>query len=489
LGSAETIGGYNNLFTTLHGKLRLYQRFNSSLPAERIDFPTAFFPAVPSGPGVVKPQHKVQQPVPNLQALADQMLLQHFAPAAVLVSDKGDILYINGRTGKYLEPADGKANWNIFAMAREGLRYELNSAFQKALREKAAVTLKNLVVRTNGGKQMVNLTVQPLTEPEALQGLVMIVFTDVAALSAAKAPTKTQQASAASTYQAQLEQELQRSHEELQTTREEMQNSQEELKSTNEELQSTNEELQSANEELTTSKEEMLSLNEELQTVNHELQARVDELSRSNNDMKNLYNSTDIATLFLDDALHVRRFTNQASQIIKLIPGDAGRPITDIASDLLYPELTEDVQEVLRTLAFKEKPINTRDGHWFSVRIMPYRTFENRIDGVVITFMDISVAKKLEAVLRESEREMKAHFKHMTNAFALFESVFNGDGIFVSYRFVFMNDAYERIMDVKNEEVQGKTMHQVWPSTEASRIKTFGQVAITGVPDSKEEFI
>jgi two-component system CheB/CheR fusion protein len=173
-----------------------------------------------------------------------------------------------------------------------------------------------------------------------------------------------------------------------------MQTSQEELRSTNEEQQSTNEELQSTNEELTTSKEEMQSLNEELQTVNTELQAKVDELSRSNNDMKNLLNSTDIATLFLDNDLKVRRFTPQATKIIKLIPGDAGRPITDLASDLLYPELTTDAKEVLRKLGFAEKSVNARDGRWFTVRIMPYRTMDNRIDGVVLTFANITAPGK-----------------------------------------------------------------------------------------------
>src|SRR6185436_8634983 len=184
---------------------------------------------------------------------------------------------------------------------------------------------------------------------------------------------------------------------------EEMQTSQEELRSTNEEQQSTNEELQSTNEELTTSKEELQSLNEELQTVNHELQAKVDELSRTNNDMKNLLNSTDIATLFLDNDLNVRRFTTQAAKIIKLIPGDVGRPITDLASDLLYPELAEDAREVLRKLGFTEKPISSRDGRWFTVRIMPYRTLDDRIEGVVITFLDISAAKTLEAKLRDKQ--------------------------------------------------------------------------------------
>ena len=321
----------------------------------------------------------------------------------MLTNDKGDILYISGRTGKYLEPAAGKANWNIFAMAREGLRYELNNAWQKALRQKTAVRLKGVKVGTNGGVQAVDITVQPISEPAALQGMVMIVFTEVATPPETKAAGKTPRASARSDSLAALERELQQAREETQTCREEMQTSQEELKSTNEELQSTNEELQSTNEELTTSKEEMQSLNEELQTVNHELQAKVDELSQANNDMKNLLNSTDIATLFLDDALNVRRFTTQTTSIIKLIAGDAGRPITDIATDLDYPGLAADAREVLRTLVFIEKQVATRDGRWFLVRIMPYRTLENRIDGVVITFSNITAAKTLEAQLRQTQ--------------------------------------------------------------------------------------
>ena len=350
------------------------------------------------------------KPPVSLQSLADQLVLEHYAPPAVLVNDKGNILYVSGRTGKYLEPAAGKANWNIFAMAREGLRYELGNAFHKALGTGRAVTLRGLKVGTNGGKQFVDITVQRLDEPEPLQGLVMIVFTDVAApleIESAEPPGKARKNSARNARLAELERNYQQARLEAQTTREEMQTSQEELRSTNEELQSTNEELQSTNEELTTSKEEMQSLNEELQTVNTELQAKVDELSRSNNDMKNLLNSTDIATLFLDNDLNVRRFTTQATKIIKLIPGDVGRPITDLASDLLYPELADDAREVLRKLGFAEKPVNARDGRWFTVRIMPYRTLDDRIDGVVITFADITVAKTLEAKLREKHAALE----------------------------------------------------------------------------------
>jgi len=227
----------------------------------------------------------------------------------------------------------------------------------------------------------VDLSVQRLDEPGELQGLVMIVFTDVAAPAVAKAPGRAHPAHPRSARLAELEQELLRVRGEARTVHEEM----------------------------TTSKEEMQSLNEELQTVNAELQSKVDELSRTSNDMKNLLNSTDIATLFLDNQLNVRRFTPQATKIIKLIPADEGRPITDLATELRYPELSEDAREVLRTLASIEKPISARDSRWFTVRIMPYRTLDDRIDGVVITFADITSAKLLETKLRSRSASLEKH--------------------------------------------------------------------------------
>jgi len=239
--------------------------------------------------------------------------------------------------------------------------------------------------------------------------MVLIVFSDTVIPVEISPGRGAGKVPASSARQRELEQELQRAHEEVQAGHEEMQTTQEELKSMNEELQSTNEELQSTNEELTTSKEEMQSLNEELQTVNAELQAKLDELSGTNNDMKNLLNSTDIATVFLDNDLRVRQFTPQAKTIIKFIASDVGRPITDLASDLLYPELVTDAQEVLRTLVFSERSIATHDGRWFTVRVMPYRTTDNRIDGVVITIADITAAKKVEAKLREKNSDLTTH--------------------------------------------------------------------------------
>jgi len=406
LGSAETVGTFTDLFTPLDNKLRIFRRTDAALRSEPIDFPSSFAAPLPTGTET----RPVPKPQPSLQSTADQLVLERYAPPALLVDDKGNILYVSGRTGKYLEPAAGKANWNIFAMAREGLRYELGNAFHRALEDKACISVGGIKVGTDGGKQFVDFTVRQLEEPESLRGLVMIVFTDAAAPMETNAPSRPGKGGKNPVSSARLDglrRKYEQSRLEAQTIREEMQTTQEELRSTNEEQQSTNEELQSTNEELTTSKEEMQSLNEELQTVNNELQAKVDELSRSNNDMKNLLNSTDIATLFLDKNLNVRRFTTQATKIIKLIPGDVGRPITDLASDLLYPELTTDAREVLRKLGFAEKTINTGDGRWFTVRIMPYRTLDDRIDGVVITFADITVAKTLEARLREKHAALE----------------------------------------------------------------------------------
>ncbi len=397
LGNAETVGEFTDLFAPLGGKGRLYRRLESGLRTEPIAFPASFTPARIG----VLPQPNALKPPANLQSQAEQLLLQRYSPAAVLVNNKGDIVFINGHTGKYLEPAAGKANWNIFAMAREGLRYELTESFQKALRQKAAVTRKNVKVRTDSGVQIVDFTVQTITEPETLRGLMVIVFTEVATPAKTKGLAKGLPAS--SVRVAALERDLEQIRQELETTREGMQTSQEELKSSNEELQSANEELQSTNEELTTSKEEMQSMNEELQTLNHEMQAKLDDLSRLNNDMKNLLDSSETATVFLDAALRVRLFTAASNRLFNLIPGDVGRPITDIVSQLAYPELADDAREVLRTLTVHEQPATARDGRWFTVRIMPYRTLENMIDGLVITFTDITASKTLEAKLRKRQ--------------------------------------------------------------------------------------
>jgi len=391
LGSAESIGNFGHLFAVVNTKARLFRRIEQPIPLAELEFPIGV-PASMTLTTASSPAERAE----NIGQLTDQLIQQNFAPAAVLVNGEGDILYISGRTGKYLEPAAGKVNMNLHAMAREGLREALSGVIHKALREARPIHLKGLRVGTNGGTQIVDVSVQALDQPEPLRGRVIVVFKDVARQTA----RRTRKISGSENHDA-LTQELQQARESLQVAHEETQTTVEELKSSNEELQSTNEELQSTNEELTTSKEELQSLNEELQTVNAELQSRVDDLTWVRNDMNNLLNSTEIATVFLDNEMKLRRFTTHATKLFKLIPGDVGRPLSHVVTDLDYPQLKEDAERVLHTLVFQEKQVTTHDGRWCRVRIMPYRTQDNVIDGVVITFIDITETKRLEAELRK----------------------------------------------------------------------------------------
>ena len=403
LGSAENINTKERSFIAIDAKLKFYKRSDTPIDISRLDFPSTSSHSSKRIQGDISPAKDSM----NIQTFADQLVLQKFAPASVLINHAGDILYITGKTGKYLEPAAGKANWNIYAMARDGLRNELSFAIRKAKLSYESFILRNIKIGNNGGAHLVDITFQAIEKPDAVKGTIMIVFADVKVLTKnANIKSKTEkQTSNIREQESQVE--LQRTLEDLQNTREEMQTSQEELKATNEELQSTNEELQSTNEELTTAKEEMQSVNEELQSVNAELQSKLSDFVEANNDMKNLLNSTDIATLFLDKELNIRRFTHQLTKLFKLRPIDIGRPFTDMASDLKYPEIADQAREVLLTLVFKESEISTNNNRWYTVRIMPYRTLDDNIDGVVITFVDITVAKKLEAKLVAANIEEK----------------------------------------------------------------------------------
>lgn len=400
LGSSETLGTQSHLFTHLDLKWKIFKKATSLLTPDLYNFPLSYS----RSRTVIADKEGVSGPVHNIQSLADQLLLQHFSPAGVLVNEDGDIIYVSGHTGKYLEAAVGKANMNIFAMLREGLRTEFAIAFRKVITKRESVVLRNIKVGTNGSANTLNVNIHWIDKPEALKGKILVIFKDVQDITDSKLAARKEKKSQDNIRQMELEKELKYAREKIQDTLEAMQSSQEELKFTNEELQSTNEELQSTNEELMSSKEEMQSLNEELQTLNAELQTKIDDFSRVNNDIKNLLNSTDIATLFLDKELKIRRFTLQAVKIFKLIKSDIGRPFTDLVSDLSYPDLSDDIRKVLKTLVSIQKQIPTKDGRWFSIRIMPYRTLDEKIDGVVITFFNISDLKEVEVKLHETEQ-------------------------------------------------------------------------------------
>lgn len=311
----------------------------------------------------------------------------------------------------YLEPAPGEAVLNILKMAREGLRRDLTLSLHKAVTHKEPVLQPGLRVKTNGDYTTANLTVRPVASgSNATTGATLyLVVLEEAPIGPLERPEAVIPSSEGDTATVEaritlLSQELRAKDEYLQTTIEEMETSNEELKSSNEEMQSVNEELQSTNEELETSKEELQSVNEELATVNAELQQKVAELSRTNNDINNLLAGTGIGTIFVDHHLRIQRFTASVTQVINLILSDVGRPVGHIVSNLMgYDSLVADVQEVLDNLAPKEIEVRTRAGAWYLLRIRPYRTLENVIEGAVITFTEITEMKKAQASLQETE--------------------------------------------------------------------------------------
>jgi two-component system CheB/CheR fusion protein len=351
-----------------------------------------------------------------LREVAEQSLLEQIGVAGALINGQGDIFYLHGRTGAYLEPAPGEAGINnILRMAREGLRLELGMALAKAASSQHVVRVSGLHVKTNGHFSWVRLSVGPVTRgtgvaPESPLYLVTLEESPIldpaaAALPAAGAADTEVDADAR---MAALTEELRAKDEYLQSTREELETANEELKSSNEEMQSVNEELQSTNEELETSKEELQSVNEELATVNAELNTKVLDLSRANNDMNNLLAGTGIATLFVDHCLRILRFTPSASQIINLISSDVGRAVGHIVSNLVgYDRLVADVQGVLDTLAPKEAQVRSTAGRWYTMSIRPYRTLDNVIEGAVITFVDITEMRRIEDALAKEQPSLR----------------------------------------------------------------------------------
>ncbi len=403
LGTSETVSEFMELFTVLDRKAKLYCRKTSFEGTQRAALQRFMPPSVEKEvPRPALPAQAVAIKL-SLRELTEQTFLQQLAPVGALVNAHGDLLYLQGRTGLYLEPTPGEAGIsNILKMARQGLGRELTTALHKAAGNQSTVRVAGLRVKTNGHFTLVDLTVCPvLADPAAaLDSPLYMVMLEEAAVQetapgqapALSAPVSTNAKSRDTHAQiVELKEELHAKEEYLNAANEELETANEELKSSNEEMQSVNEELQSTNEELETSKEELQSLNEELNTVNAELQTKVADLSRVNNDMNNLLAGTGIGTIFVDHKLHILRFTPTVTQIINLIQSDIGRPVGHIVSNMVgYDQLVTDVQAVLKALIPKEVTVQTLDAKSYTMRILPYRTQDNVIEGAVITFVDIT---------------------------------------------------------------------------------------------------
>jgi two-component system CheB/CheR fusion protein len=415
LGSSESVGDFANLFGAIDRKAKIYERVPDG-PGQR-SAGIARLLSYPPGNEIPEPARSgsmTDNRLPLLE-IVHRTLLEHYAPVGALVTERGDILYLLGRTGRYLEPAPGEAVMNIFRMAREGLRDDLTVALHRAASLGMATRHFGLTVKNDAAVATVNLSVlpvQPNPEGNIPRGLFLVVLEEEAVprprpsteLAVDAVDGMAALAPDLDAYILTLKQELRSKEEYLQTTVEELETSNEELRSAHEEMQSINEEMQSTNEELETSKEELQSVNEELATVNQELQAKVADLSRSNNDMKNLLSATGIGTIFVDHRLNILRFTPTVAPLIGLIDADVGRPVDQIRSNLVgYDCLAADIREVLEGLVPWEREVQTNTGEWYLLRIRPYRTLQNLIEGAVITFTGISAMKKAQAALRDSE--------------------------------------------------------------------------------------
>ncbi|MDA3864394.1 MAG: PAS domain-containing protein [Deltaproteobacteria bacterium] len=488
LGTSETVRELRDLFATLNRKQKIYQRKQDHLGAQRAGRGRFLPPMTARRQADAKHLRTGEKPVhPHklpLRKLTEQALLQQVVQAGALVNARGDLLYIHGRTGMYLEPAPGESGSNnILRMAREGLRRELTTTLHKAAQTKETVLCQGVRVKTNGDFTTVNLIVRPVAVPPSTSSpsvssdppLYLVILEpapeprigDTLSLPDKEEGKPLSEEAAnkeANNCIAALKQELQAKEEYLQATNEELETTNEELKSSNEEMQSVNEELQSTNEELETSKEELQSVNEELATVNAELQTKVADLSRINNDMNNLLAGTGIATVFVDHQLRILRFTPAATKIINLIQNDIGRPVSHIVSNLSgYDNLKEDTQAVLDTLVPEETDVQIAEGRWYNMRIQPYRTVDNVIEGAVLTFVDITAAHKLQEALRVNEERLRVALS------ATSISVFNQD---VDLRYTWIHNPNSGF---EEEKIIGKTDADLLPEEEAATLTTIKQ--------------
>ncbi|MDB6028966.1 MAG: ATPase [Verrucomicrobiales bacterium] len=399
LGTSETIGSFSNLFSIEDKKNRIFVKNESYTRADVDIFPRST--AESMEPRIFRAKEEVSHF--DLQKKADEVLLSNYVPAGIIVNSRMEVLHFRGKTGPYLEPAPGNASLNLLKIVREELRMDLRTAMTQAMKTNLPVRKEPVTIKQEGRGKAIRIEIAPIKHPHLSDRFFLVLFEDLGPFPES---AKGRKPATSGGRQLEMEHETKRLGEELSQTKESLQSiieeqeaTNEELKSANEEIQSSNEELQSTNEELETAKEELQSTNEELTTLNEELQNRNSELSQANNDLNNLIGSFNMPIIMLGNDLTVRRFTPLAQKIFNLIGTDIGRRISDINSNIALPNLDKVVAEVIDTLHVKEMEVQDREGHWYSLRVRPYRTSENKIDGAVIVLVDIAdIRQGLEEV-------------------------------------------------------------------------------------------
>lgn len=411
LGSSEALSGHSELFRTINKPHRVFQSKRAMI-SPQVDFPLIERSEYRQSAPRLEPQLR-QTRQQQVSRSIERVLLQEYSPPCVIINEENDVIYFFGRTGKYLEPSQGLPSNNLFDLTRLGLRLDLRAAIQSARETQQPAIRERVSVQTEERVQTLNLIVRPVKDADANEddsGLLMVIFQDVLDTSGySQGSSSLSEPSGESQVVDHLEGELRKTKEHLRATIEELETSNEELKSANEELLSMNEELQSSNEELQTSKEEMQSINEELETVNSELRSKIDELDSVNSDLQNLFESTQIATVFLDRSLRIKKFTPAVNSIFSFLETDVGRPITDMALTLDDIDIVADVRQVLLTLIPVRREVRLENQEiFYNMRILPYRTMDNVIDGVVLTFVDVTSLRQAQQEAENAARRQQS---------------------------------------------------------------------------------
>ncbi len=474
LGCSETVGYKNDLFECVSKKLRIY-KLTGNKRGERLR-DSAYAAHLYSS----RMRRRENKPSPfqqSLESIMHTQLLRRYAPAAVIINNRSQIVYFYGQTERYLNLPKNEPNFDVIAMAREGIKNRLRTALHKAQKENTTVQISGIQVSRSNKSCSVKIDILPLSENGISEGMFLISFADEELLKMEHCVNCSSSANEEPLVK-QLEQELNETREDLQNTIEELETSNEELKASNEEMMSMNEELQSTNEELETSKEELQSLNEELNSVNSQLRSKVEELEIANNDIINFINCTDVATVFLDRNSIIRKFTPAARQLFSLIPSDIGRPIDDLNNRLKEHNLSSSIDRVLKTLVAESKEIESSDGKFFIRNINPFRTEDDRIDGVIITFVDVTEIKENQLALKASEKRLIEsnnllkvilHHTHFLSAY-----------LDTDFNYILVNHAFAKNFNQPEDFFPGKNHFIQYPNAEYKAI--FTEVVATGQP-------